>query len=80
MKTYLTFLALATAVATPAAFLADLTGFDLPAALDSSHLLAAFVVTVLVLTVFADYRHAPRALAAVSPRPALAKAPHPLAA
>jgi hypothetical protein len=80
MKTSLTVLALTTALASPAAFLADLTGFDLPPALDAGHLFGAFVVTVLLLTTFADYPRAPRSLTTRIAAPRPTKAAHPLAA
>lgn len=85
MKTSLNLLSFVLAVGIPAAFAAQFVGFSLPAGFGANHALAAFVATLFLRIVAADYEPASRPLrvmgmARVAVRCADAKAVHPLAA
>ncbi len=78
MKTTFALLALFTGVSAPTAFAAELSGITLPTAIDSSHLAAGFVVSVVLLTVLGDYARTRPTRPAATARPQ--KASHALAA
>jgi hypothetical protein len=81
MKTSLTLLALVTGIASPVAFAAELSGLELPAALHSPYLAAAFTVAIVGLLLLADYAQTRSILprrATVAPLPQ--KSTHALAA
>ena len=78
MKTLLLSLALATAIATPATFLAERAGIDLPDWFDSLHVLGGFVGAFATLMLFGGYS---RSFASRNPvAVANEKSPHRLAA
>lgn len=56
MNTFLKIVSLVLAAGIPVAFSAESNGIDLPAVLGTGVLFAAFVVTLIVLTMVADYR------------------------
>ncbi len=56
MNTFLKTVALLLAAGIPVAFSAETNGVALPAALNTSALFGSFVVTLIVLTMFSDYR------------------------
>jgi len=55
MNTLLKITSLLLVAAIPAAFTAEAYGFVLPTAIDTAHLFGAFVVSLTLLTMFADY-------------------------
>jgi len=86
MKTSLKFLALFLSAALPGAVAAELAGLDLPGSLGIGSVFGAFVMTLIVLTVFSDYASAAGSGKRLARRtgtvatPAAEKSAHPLAA
>ena len=82
MKHSLRFLAVFVAASVPAAFAAELAGVALPTTVDPLHMFAAFVMTMVGCTVWADYARKAKSLTAVCSASSAArvKVAHPLAA
>ncbi len=86
MKTSLKFLALFFSAALPGAVAAELAGVNLPDSLGIGPVFGAFVMTLVVLTLFSDYADAAGSGERLARRtgtvatPAAEKSAHPLAA
>ncbi len=81
MNTVLKVLSLLLAASVPSALAIEFVGFDLPAALDATSALAAFVVSLVTLTLVADYSRKPKPLLSpAATATVLRHAAHPLAA
>jgi hypothetical protein len=84
MNTSLKLIALSLAAALPGSVALTLAGATLPSAFDPLHVLGAFVVAVVLLTIFGDYGRQPKLAATAAQLRQRAcrggRAQHPLAA